>query len=74
MALYAMGDFHLSFAVNKPMDVFGREWKNHVRKMEKYGKKYVKETDNAVIKGDHAGGRDQEEGREDMAVSAALPG
>ena len=36
MALYAIGDFHLSFMVNKPMDVFGSEWKNHVKKIEKY--------------------------------------
>ena len=63
MALYAMGDFHLSFAVNKPMDVFGREWKNHVRKIEKYWKKYVKETDTAVITGDHSWGRNLEKTR-----------
>ena len=25
MALYALGDFHLSFGVDKPMDIFGRE-------------------------------------------------
>lgn len=74
MALYAMGDFHLSFAVNKPMDVFGREWKNHVRKIEKYWKKYVKETDTAVITGDHSWGRNLEECREDLEFIAALPG
>lgn len=27
MSLYAIGDLHLSFSVDKPMDVFGREWK-----------------------------------------------
>ena len=25
MALYALGDFHLSFGVDKAMDIFGRE-------------------------------------------------
>ena len=69
MALYAMGDFHLSFAVNKPMDVFGREWKNHVRKIEKYWKKYVKETDTAVITGDHSWGRNLEECREEDSAA-----
>ena len=44
MALYAIGDFHLSFTVNKPMDVFGSAWKNHVKKIEKYWKKYVKDS------------------------------
>lgn len=32
MALYAMGDFHLSFMAGKSMDVFGSVWKNHVKK------------------------------------------
>ena len=27
MSLYAIGDFHLSFTVNKPMDVFDKRWK-----------------------------------------------
>ncbi len=36
MALYALGDLHLSFQVNKPMDAFGRVWKRHERKIEKY--------------------------------------
>ena len=26
MALYAIGDTHLSLAVDKPMDVFGGNW------------------------------------------------
>ena len=74
MALYAMGDFHLSFTVNKPMDVFGSEWKNHVRKIEKYWKKYVKETDTAVITGDHSWGRNLDECREDLKFIEDLPG
>ena len=74
MALYAMGDFHLSFAVDKPMDVFGDEWKNHVRKIEKYWKKCVKRTDTAVITGDHSWGRNLQECREDLEFIAALPG
>lgn len=56
------------------MDVFGSEWKNHVRKIEKYWKKYVKETDTAVITGDHSWGRNLEQCREDLEFIAALPG
>lgn len=29
MSLYAMGDFHLSFSVDKPVEVFDSAWKNH---------------------------------------------
>ena len=34
MSLYAIGDLHLSFSTDKPMDIFGRRWKNHVAKIE----------------------------------------
>ena len=52
MSLYAIGDFHLSFTVNKPMDVFDKRWKNHVVKIEKYWKKRVTENDTVVITGE----------------------
>ena len=29
MALYAVGDLHLSFFRDKPMDIFGANWENH---------------------------------------------
>ena len=41
MSLYAIGDLHLSFTANKPMDVFGKEWKDHVRKIEKNWNSFV---------------------------------
>lgn len=34
MALYALGDLHLSFQADKTMDVFGRVWRHHERKIE----------------------------------------
>ena len=49
MSLYAIGDFHLSFTVNKPMDVFDKRWKNHVVKIEKYWKRKVTENDTVVL-------------------------
>ena len=54
MSLYAIGDLHLSFSVDKPMDVFGREWKNHVVKIEKRWKKKIKSEDTVVLTGDHS--------------------
>ena len=33
MSLYAIGDLHLSFTTNKPMDIFGSAWENHVEKL-----------------------------------------
>ena len=34
MALYAIGDLHLSLSVNKSMEVFGPAWKNYVSRIE----------------------------------------
>ena len=33
MALYAMGDTHLSLGTDKPMDVFGGGWTGYVDKL-----------------------------------------
>ena len=74
MSLYAIGDFHLSFTVNKPMDVFDKRWKNHVVKIEKYWKRKVTENDTVVITGDHSWGRDLAECQADLDFIMALPG
>ena len=74
MSLYAIGDFHLSFMVHKPMDVFDKRWKNHVVKIEKYWKKRVTENDTVVITGDHSWGRDLAECQADLDFIMALPG
>lgn len=74
MALYAMGDLHLSSAVDKPMDVFGSEWKNHVKRIEKNWKKKVKQEDTIVLTGDHSWGRNLAECMEDLEFIMNLPG
>ncbi|HJA67767.1 MAG TPA: metallophosphoesterase [Candidatus Mediterraneibacter cottocaccae] len=74
MALYALGDLHLSFQVDKPMDVFGSVWKHHERKIEKYVRKTVKDEDTLVLTGDHSWGRKLPECREDLAFIENLRG
>ena len=74
MALYALGDLHLSFQAKKPMDAFGKVWKNHERKIEKYVNRIVKPEDTLVLPGDHSWGRKLEECQEDLAVIENLPG
>ena len=74
MALYALGDFHLSFSVDKPMDIFGSEWKNHEKKIEKYCRKLIGPTDTLVITGDHSWGRNLDECARDFAFIESLPG
>ena len=35
MALYALGDTHLSLSAQKPMDVFGGAWSGYVDKLRR---------------------------------------
>ena len=74
MALYALGDLHLSFQADKPMDSFGKVWKNHEKKIEKYANRMVKPEDTLVLTGDHSWGRKLQECREDLAFIERLPG
>ncbi len=74
MALYALGDLHLSFQVKKPMDRFGSVWKHHERKIRKYVNETVGEKDTLVLTGDHSWGRKLDECREDLAFIEELPG
>lgn len=74
MALYAIGDFHLDFSTDKPMEIFDPVWKNHHKKIKKHWNKIVKPTDTVVITGDHSWGRNLEECRLDLEFIESLPG
>ena len=68
MSLWAMGDFHLAFTVDKPMEVFDPVWKDHEKKIWKYVRKSVKDRDTIVITGDHSWGRNLPECEEDLKI------
>ena len=73
MALYAIGDTHLSLSSNKPMDVFGGGWEGYVDKLQK-GFAAVGPEDTVVLCGDLSWGMSLEEAKEDFAFLDALPG
>ena len=73
MALYAIGDLHLSFTTNKPMDIFGEKWQNHVEKLRE-GFSSLTEDDVCVICGDISWGMDLDEAEEDLRFVNDLPG
>ncbi len=52
MSIYTIGDLHLSFRENKPMDIFGENWANHEQKIKEDWLKKVKEEDLVVLPGD----------------------
>lgn len=74
MALFAIGDFHLAFSVDKSMDVFDSVWKDHEKKIEKNWRKLISPSDTAVITGDHSWGRNLEECEKDLEFIMNLPG
>ena len=51
MALYTIGDLHLSLGSDKPMDIFGDRWQNYVEKIQR-GFSAVTENDTTVLCGD----------------------
>lgn len=73
MALYVIGDTHLSLGSDKPMDVFGGHWEGYVDKL-KAGFKAVGPEDTVVLCGDLSWGMSLSEAREDFAFLDALPG
>ena len=62
MALYAIGDTHLSLGSQKPMDIFGDKWENHTEKLKK-GFARLEDDDVCVICGDISWGMGIEECR-----------
>ena len=74
MALYALGDMHLAFSVDKPMDRFGKVWKKHEEKIAKNCGEVIQREDTLVITGDHSWGRKLPEAEKDLDFIAKLPG
>ena len=73
MALYAIGDLHLSLAKDKPMDIFGDRWENHTEKLIE-GFSLLNENDICVICGDVSWGMGLDETLPDFKFVDALPG
>ena len=73
MALYAIGDTHLSLGSDKPMDVFGGGWAGYVEKLAQ-GFAQVAPEDTVVLCGDLSWAMSLEEARTDFAFLDALPG
>ncbi len=74
MALYAIGDLHLSNHVGKPMDVFGDNWVKHDDKIKKDWCNRVKEGDTVLIPGDISWAMNFDEARGDLEWIEELPG
>ena len=74
MALYTIGDLHLSFSVDKPMDIFGAAWKNHTKVLEANWRAKIQAEDTVVLVGDHSWALKPEDAVSDLTFIHQLPG
>ncbi len=73
MALYTIGDLHLSFGSDKPMDIFGGKWADHPKRLaENFAE--LKAEDVTVLCGDLSWGMSLEESAADFRFIGELPG
>ena len=73
MALFAIGDLHLSLGADKPMDVFGGAWDGYVDKL-RAGLSIIGPEDTTVLCGDLSWGMDLEAALPDFRFISAIPG
>lgn len=73
MALYVIGDLHLSLSGDKPMDVFGPAWENHTERLRE-AFSALQPDDVVVLAGDTSWGISLEEALEDFLFLDSLPG
>lgn len=73
MSLFAIADLHLSFGVEKPMDIFNG-WEGYVEKLEQNWRDVVKKDDLVVVAGDISWGMNLKESYLDFKFLNDLPG
>ena len=74
MSIYVLGDLHLSFSADKPMDVFGMNWENHAEKIKANWISKVKENDTVILPGDFSWATYLEETYKDFEFLNSIPG
>ena len=74
MSIYAIGDLHLSFSQNKPMNIFGENWKNHAEKIKENWLQKVKKEDTVIILGDLSWAMYLKDTEMDFKYLNSLPG
>ena len=74
MSIYAIGDLHLSFSQNKPMNIFGDNWNGHADKIRKNWIKKVNKEDFVVLPGDFSWAMYLKDTYKDFEYLEKLPG
>ena len=74
MAVYAIGDLHLSFQTDKPMDIFGPGWIGYEETLYENWQNTVKPQDSVIIPGDFSWAMYLDEAVEDFRYLNGLNG
>jgi len=74
MSLFAIADLHLPLGVNKPMDVFGRNWENYVDRLKENWQNTVKTDDTVILAGDFSWATYLEQSKADFEFLNCLNG
>lgn len=74
MSIFTIGDLHLSFKQNKPMDIFGENWEGHEEKIKQDWIERVTEKDLVILPGDFSWAMYLKETDEDFKYLNELPG
>ncbi len=73
MSLYAIGDTHLSFSVDKPMDIF-KGWDDYAQRLEKNWQRLIEHDDTVIINGDVSWAMSLDEAEKDFEFLNGLKG
>jgi predicted phosphohydrolase len=73
MSLFTIGDLHLSFGTDKPMDIFSG-WSGYVEKIENNWRRLINDEDTVVIPGDISWAMDLNSFKNDAEYLNNLPG
>ena len=73
MSLFVIGDPHLSFSVDKPMDIF-RGWTDYTDRLKKNWNNVVGENASVVIPGDVSWAMNFDDAKKDFAILDSLNG
>ena len=73
MAIYTIGDLHLSLGCEKPMDIFPG-WQGYMEKLEHHWNTLVRPEDTVVLAGDTSWAMKLEDTAEDFSFLHRLPG
>ncbi len=73
MSLYAIGDTHLSFSVDKPMDIF-KGWDDYAQRLENNWQRLIEDDDTVIINGDVSWAMSLDEAEKDFDFLNKLNG